>query len=67
MFACLYLFPVSKIQAIIDVELLGFVYHWNLQLNSITVIGGLATLSFSHTPATGWYRCFLVAEEMINF
>eukprot|EP00752_Nemacystus_decipiens_P004731 g4312.t1 len=24
--------------AIIDVELLGFVYHWNLQINSITVI-----------------------------
>ena len=27
------------IQAIIDVDLLGFVYHWGLEVNSITVIG----------------------------
>ena len=26
-------------QVIIDVELLGFVYHWNLDVNAITVIG----------------------------
>lgn len=26
-------------QIIIDVELLGFVYHWGLDVNSITVIG----------------------------
>lgn len=27
------------LQAIIDVDLLGFVYHWGLEVNSITVIG----------------------------
>lgn len=27
------------VQVIIDVELLGFVYHWGLEVNSITVIG----------------------------
>lgn len=26
-------------QVMIDVELLGFVYHWGLEINSITVIG----------------------------
>lgn len=31
----------SCLQAIIDLELLGFVYHWGLEVNSITVIGEL--------------------------
>ena len=26
-------------QVVIDVDLLGFVYHWGLEINSITVIG----------------------------
>ncbi|CBJ26537.1 conserved unknown protein [Ectocarpus siliculosus] len=30
--------PFAYSDAIIDVELLGFVYHWNLDVNSITVI-----------------------------
>lgn len=29
----------ARFQVIIDVELLGFVYHWGLEVNSITVIG----------------------------
>lgn len=30
---------ISYAQVIIDVELLGFVYHWGLDVNSLTVIG----------------------------
>lgn len=30
-----------EIQFIIDLDLLGFVYHWGLDVNSITVIGEL--------------------------
>lgn len=30
---------LSLSQVIIDVELLGFVYHWGLDVNSLTVIG----------------------------
>ena len=29
--------PTHKV--VVDVELLGFVYHWGLQVNAITVIG----------------------------
>lgn len=27
------------VQVIVDVDLLGFVYHWGLEVNSVTVIG----------------------------
>lgn len=30
------------LQVMIDVELLGFVYHWGLELNAINVIGEYA-------------------------
>lgn len=30
-----------ELQFIIDLDLLGFVYHWGLDVNSITVIGEL--------------------------
>lgn len=30
---------LAPVQVIIDVGLLGFVYHWGLEVNSITVIG----------------------------
>ena len=32
------------LQVIIDVDLLGFVYHWGLDVNGITVIGTLQTV-----------------------
>lgn len=32
----------TRDQVVIDVELLGFVYHWGLDVNSITAIGEFA-------------------------
>jgi len=34
-------------QVVIDVELLGFVYHWGLDVNSITAIGKFALVCWS--------------------
>ena len=31
--------PRLYAQVIVDIDLLGFVYHWGLDINSITVIG----------------------------
>ena len=31
--------PHPNAQVIVDLDLLGFVYHWGLDINSITVIG----------------------------
>lgn len=38
-------------QLVVDVELLGFVYHWGLDVNSITVIGGFLFLHPSIHPS----------------
>lgn len=39
---CVVRLPPSLSQVLIDVELLGFIYHWGLEVNSLTVIGELA-------------------------
>ena len=33
----------AAVKAIIDVDLLGFVYHWGLEINGITVVGEICS------------------------